>query len=86
METVIHNVGEMSASGRSAAETLVGHALAANQRLVIQVVEAAGPVNHPPLPVGDEKLPGWCDIYAGLSDEQIQTLEEAVSRRLDLTR
>lgn len=86
METIVHNFGALNEVGRSAAETLVGHALAENQQLVIQIVnldaQTAGEINatHP------DQLPEWCNVYAGLSDEQIATLEQAISRRLDLTR
>ncbi len=34
----------------------------------------------------DYQLPEWCDVYDGLSDEEIERLERAISRRLDLTR
>jgi hypothetical protein len=86
METIVHNVGELGPSDRTAAEALVGHALAEHQQLVIQVVDVA--VREGDSPAGDrgDQLPEWCNVYAGLSDEQIAELEGAISRRLDLTR
>ena len=84
METVIRNVGDLSESGRSAAESLVGHSLGHNQQLVIQIVDAAAPPSEVDTAI-DQKLPAWCDVYAGLDDVQIAALEQAISRRLDLT-
>jgi hypothetical protein len=86
METVIRNVNELNDTGRSAAETLVGHALAANQQLVIQVVEVGGERGASSGELDSDQLPSWCDVYAGLSDERVHELEQAISRRLDLTR
>ncbi len=85
METVIRNVGDLSESGRSAAESLVGHTLGHDQQLVIQIIDAAVRPAEEDTAI-DQKLPAWCDVYAGLSDEQIAALEQAISRRLDLTR
>lgn len=31
-------------------------------------------------------LPEWCNVYAGLSDEEIAELEETILTRADLTR
>jgi len=86
METVIRNVNELSDSGRSAAETLIGHALDANQRLVIQVEQMPGQSSTSTSESDCEQLPSWCDVYGGLSDERVQEIEQAISRRLDLTR
>ncbi|MFN0021821.1 MAG: hypothetical protein ACKVP0_26545 [Pirellulaceae bacterium] len=83
METIVHNFGALNDAGRSAAETLVGHALGENQQLVIQVVNLDAPLADAFSP---DQLPEWCNVYAGLNDEQIATLEKAISRRLDLTR
>jgi hypothetical protein len=90
METVIRNVGDLSANGRDAAESLVGHPLDANQRLVIHVlaVERRPDEVEPSAPpeAAADQLPEWCDVYAGLSDGQIGALEQLIARRLDLTR
>jgi hypothetical protein len=85
METIIHNFGALSEAGRSAAETLVGHSLAENQQFVIQIVNQDAPAPEAASAAADE-LPEWCNVYAGLSDGEIATLEQAISRRLDLTR
>lgn len=83
METVIHQVGDLGDSERSAAEQLVGHPLDERQQLVIQVVTPEKFLGTNAAEAGDE-LPEWCDVYAGLSDEEIEALEQAISRRLNL--
>ena len=40
----------------------------------------------PQTAVSGGQLPDWCNVYEGVSDEQIADLERAISRRLDLTR
>jgi hypothetical protein len=83
METVIHQVGDLGKSERSAAEQLVGHALDERQQLVIQIVTPEKSAGANAAEAGDE-LPEWCDVYAGLSDEEIEALDRAISRRLNL--
>jgi hypothetical protein len=86
MEVIIHNVGELGQPVRSAAETLVGHALDENQQLVIQVLDLEAR-NDDGLSAADrDDLPDWCNVYDGMSDEQIAALEQAISHRLDLKR
>jgi class 3 adenylate cyclase len=85
METLIHKVREMNGNQRSAAERLVGHALQEDQELVIQVIDVdASGADEAAMPDGE--LPDWCNVYEGLTDEEIAVLERAISRRLDLTR
>lgn len=86
METIVHNVGELGETGRSAAETLVGHALDESQQLVIQVVSLGTRENDAESATKPDELPDWCNVYAGLSDEQVAALEQAISRRLELQR
>ncbi len=31
-------------------------------------------------------LPDWCNVYSGLSDEEIERLDAATKQRLDLSR
>ena len=86
METIVHNVSELGESGRSAAETLVGHPLDESQQLVIQVVCVGTRYKDAESATKLDELPEWCNVYAGLSDEQVEALEHAISRRLDLDR
>ena len=86
METVIHQVSELGTSERTAAEQLVGHALHENQQLVIQVVTPIQATGADKADASSEQLPEWCNVYAGMSSEEIEALERAISQRLDITR
>jgi hypothetical protein len=85
METVIRQVRDLRDAERSAIEQLVGHALRADQQLVIQVKS----LDVPTLPVPTQsagKLPAWTHVYDGLSDDQVADLERVVLERADLSR
>ncbi|MBI1904086.1 MAG: hypothetical protein HYS13_23540 [Planctomycetia bacterium] len=86
METVVHNVRDLNGAERSVAERLVGHALGEDQQLVIQVLGAEGKQADNGTGAEGASLPDWCNVYAGLTDQEIDKLERAISRRLDLTR
>jgi hypothetical protein len=78
METVVHNFRDLSDNERSAAELLVGHTLQDDYQLIIQVVATNGsPAETPPL--GDT-LPDWCNVYKGLTDEEIADIEQSIVR------
>lgn len=90
MSDVIRNVREIDSADRQAMEHLLGQPLRENQQLIIRVVtvetaEAAG--TKPRCgPVGGPALPDWCNVYEGLSDEEIAELERTVLTRADLSR
>jgi hypothetical protein len=79
METVTRNVRDLEQSDRSAAERLVGHGLRENQQIIIQVInlEIGMPV---PANGSHDDLPAWCNVYEGLTDEQIADIEKSVVR------
>jgi len=84
MDAIVRQVRDLDTTERSAIERLVGHALAEDQKLVIQVLNGA-----PSAAKGEifaDQLPNWCRVYEGLSDQQIVELEEIVLKRADLTR
>ena len=78
METVIHNMRDLSDGERSAAEQLVGHTLSDDHQLIIQVVVGNG-VTDQPTQVGDT-LPDWCNVYEGLTDVEIAEIEKSIVR------
>jgi hypothetical protein len=86
METIVRNVGDLNRGDRSALERVVGHSLGESQRLIIQVmtVERSAPATSPIGTIPD--LPEWTDIYAGLSDAEIDELDAAVRERANLSR
>lgn len=82
MEAVIRQVSEIDSSERRVLERVLGLALQDNQQIIIQVVT---PANQSAAPSAS-RLPAWCDVYAGLSDEQVADLEGVILRRSDLAR
>jgi hypothetical protein len=88
MESIIRNVRDIDTSERLALEHVLGQRLKENQQIIIQVVTIA--VNAAADAIGSEssptKLPDWCNVFDGLSDEQVTEVEEVVLQRADLSR
>ena len=84
METIIRQVRDMDTSERSTLEQLVGHSLRENQQLIIQVITLSAPGKQPVIPA--TTLPDWCNVYEGLTDEQIAGVEQVALQRAALTR
>lgn len=77
METVIRDVRDLNQGDRSALERVVGHQLGESQRLVIQVMSLAVPATSGR---GNGALPEWCNVYEGLTDEQIDEIDRSIVR------
>ena len=80
METITHDVGQMQSQERSAAELLVGHALREHERVIVHVLaldadEAATEDSQP-----TTALPDWCNVYAGLTDQDVDEVEQSITR------
>ena len=86
METVVRNVRDLRKNERSAAEQLVGHSLRENQQLVIQFVNLDIATERPGKGAPEGKLPEWCNVHEGLTDEEIADLEKTILTRADLSR
>lgn len=89
METVIRHVRDIETSERRVLERVVGHPLKEDQKVIIQVVTsgsqpAAEPRGTAPAPL--PTLPDWCNVYEGLTEEQLADVERVVLQRADLTR
>ncbi|MFM7923302.1 MAG: hypothetical protein ACKPJJ_24030 [Planctomycetaceae bacterium] len=48
--------------------------------MILQIVEAE--TSDPPARTADadNQLPAWCNVYAGLSDQQVRTIDESIVR------
>lgn len=77
MGPFICDVRDIARAERTALEQLVGQTLSDDQRLLIQIVPAPDPVSLV-TPAGS--LPEWCDVYAGLTPEQVDDLERSIVR------
>jgi hypothetical protein len=85
METVILPVSDLDTDDLQALEHVIGQRLKRNQQVIIQVVTAANtPAKKADAHAGP--LPSWCDVYAGMTDEQVADAERVILQRADLTR
>jgi hypothetical protein len=85
MDTITRDVRDLPEPERSSLERLVGHQLRDTQRIILQVIN----VTPPKSTVGAQdsaEVPSWWRIYDGLSDADVDRLDEAVGQRADLTR
>jgi hypothetical protein len=78
METITRTIGDLAQAERSALERMVGHSLDTHQQIVIQIrgingQPVANPETIPPLPT-------WCNIYDGMSEEEIEAADRAIVR------
>lgn len=80
METISRQVDDLQPQERSAVELLLGHRLQGSERMILQIVEAE--TSDPPARTADadNQLPAWCNVYAGLSDQQVRTIDESIVR------
>ena len=87
MESIVRNVRDIDKDDRHAIEHVVGRTLNNDQRLVIQIITAEKvvaerhPVVSPP-----SILPSWCNVYDGLSEEEIAGIENIALNRANLAR
>ena len=77
------DIGSLDASHRRALEELVGRELEANQRLTISITDI-DPV--PPMAKPAQSLKDWTEIYDGLSDEEVDEIDQIIKTRANLTR
>jgi len=88
METVVKNVRDLDQTDRSALERFVGYQLRETQQVIGNVVNLdlgpAGPAS--PDGKGVAEVPDWWKIYDGLSDKEVDELDQAIRQRADLTR
>ena len=86
METLIRNVRDLDENARAALELVVGHQLGVSQRVILNMVN----LNlNSALPVPSESFPNvpehW-KLYEGLSEDEIDGLDQEFRQRANLTR
>jgi hypothetical protein len=85
MESITRNVRDIDAHARKAIERSFGLHLQENQRIVVQLV--TDPMASTESETSEtSKLPDWCDVFAGLTDEQIVEVETVARTRANLSR
>jgi hypothetical protein len=73
METITKTVAELDAPARAAMEQVVGHPLTEQHKLQIKVFS---PVNTQI----KSKLPDYCNVFEGLSDDEVDDICSAIVR------
>lgn len=100
MESISRNVGDLSPAEKQVYESVLGHRLQAGQRILVQLIDVdasdsqrrdAGPSPQAPKTAdtngADEpRLPDWCHVYRGLSDEEVDDVERAILARSPASR
>ena len=85
METNLKiDVAMLDVPHRRALEEVIGCELASNQRLIINVVELSLPPTDTSRP--SQTLDDWTSAYDGLSEREIQEVDEIANSRANLTR
>lgn len=58
----------------------MGHGLRENQQLIIHVVSVEPGAQAPADGSNGDELPAWCNVYEGLTDEQMADIEKSIVR------
>jgi hypothetical protein len=82
VETIVRHVRDLNQQDRSALERVVGHSLGESQQIVIQVASDPQKTQTNGESVGAGKLPDWCRVYDGLTDNEIDELDQSIVRLL----
>jgi hypothetical protein len=82
MEEIIRNVRDIDAADRKALEHMAGRELRPNQQVIIRVLDLAPPAADEAR-LGEGRLPDWCNVYEGLTDEEIAAIEASIVRSRD---
>jgi hypothetical protein len=94
MESITRNVRDIPSDELRLYETVLGAKLRENQQVIIQVISVGDQMREAvssPEKEGDRASPGvtlpdWCNVYEGLSDEEISDIETVVLDRRGWTR
>lgn len=85
METDLKiDVAALDTPHRRALEEVIGQQLAGNQRLVISVIDLGTEPAAEPRPA--QTLEDWTHVYDGLTDKEIEAVDNIAKKRANLTR
>jgi hypothetical protein len=86
MEKVIQSVAELSSRDRGAIEHIMGTHLKGDEQLTIRVERSSGKLAETVTETPADEIPEAWKIYEGLSDSEIDKLDEAIRQRANLSR
>jgi hypothetical protein len=89
MESTVRKVKEIATAERQVYETVLGEKLRENQQVILQVTTVSqapeAPGNGPDAQQAGQ-LPDWCNVYDGLSEQEIAEVERVCLSRSDMSR
>lgn len=86
MDSITRNVRDLEQSERRVLEHVLDRQLTENQQLVIGVVNVDLSESPKPAPAEATEVPAWWKVYEGLSEDQVDRLDQAIRQRANLTR
>jgi hypothetical protein len=87
MESIIRDVTSLDDTHRRALEDVIGRELQSSQRLIISVLDAeVPPAAAAKGPRPPQSLADWANVYEGLSDDQIDQIDQIATTRATLSR
>ena len=75
------DVASLDAEHHRALEDVIGIQLQTSQRLLIRVIDIELALRRPA-----QSLSDWTDVYEGLTDQEIETIDQEIKRWANLTR
>jgi fructose-specific phosphotransferase system component IIB len=94
MESIIRNVSDIQRDEKRIYEAVLGQKLKDNQQIIIQIINLGEKTTPEPSASTTEEqagktlpsLPDWCNVYEGLTDEEIADAETVILTRSDMSR
>jgi hypothetical protein len=90
MKNITREVKSLNPADRAALERVIGASLDENSLVTINVAGVTGAADDPASSGSDPATTGssawWSTIYEGLSDDEIDRLDQAIRQRANLTR
>ena len=80
----MRNVRDLEKEERRVFEAALGEKLRENQQVILQVITVGAPEQIAETGTGGQpagEFPDWCNVYKGLSDEEIAEIEKVVLDR-----
>lgn len=86
MTPIIRDVSDLGDDERRAFEHVLGRSLRDDQQIVLGVQQVTKSTEVKPAEEQSDSVPDWWQVYAGLSDAEIDHLDAAIRQRANVTR
>ncbi|MEX2288368.1 MAG: hypothetical protein WD648_14830 [Planctomycetaceae bacterium] len=84
MQKITRNVRDLEKEERRVFEAALGEKLRENQQVIMEVVTVEAPeqrIEAGAARQADTGLPDWCNVYEGLSDDEVAEIEKTILDR-----